>query len=35
VITPVTGTRIEVLGTTVSGDGGSYMGVRVTAPLAE
>lgn len=35
VITPVTGTRIRVLGTTISGDGGSYMGVRVTAPLAE
>lgn len=35
VITPVTGTKIRVLGTSSSGDGGSYMGVRVTAPLAE
>jgi immune inhibitor A len=35
VITPVTGTRIEVLGTSVASDGGAYMGVRVTAPVIE
>ena len=35
VITPVTGTTIRVLGTNGSPDGGSYMGVRVTAPVAE
>ena len=35
VITPVTGTSIRVLGTSGSLDGGSYMGVRVTAPFTE
>ncbi|MHB1476429.1 MAG: immune inhibitor A domain-containing protein [Coriobacteriia bacterium] len=35
VVTPVTGTAIRVLGTNTSSDGGSYMGVRVTAPFIE
>ncbi|MGB4442390.1 MAG: immune inhibitor A domain-containing protein [Coriobacteriia bacterium] len=30
--TPVTGTKIQVLGTAPATDGGAYMGVRVTAP---
>lgn len=32
VITPVTGTTVEVLGTATAEEGGAYMGVRVTAP---
>ncbi len=32
VITPVTATKIQVLSTATSSDGGVYMGVRVTAP---
>jgi immune inhibitor A len=30
---PHSGTVIEVLGTALSEDGGSYMGIEVTAPL--
>ena len=33
--TPTHGARIEVLGTAAASDGGSYMGVRVTAPVLE
>lgn len=35
VITPVTGTRVTVLGTSTAEDGGQYMRVRVTAPVLE
>ncbi|TDB36919.1 MAG: hypothetical protein D9V44_10450 [Actinobacteria bacterium] len=33
--TPVTGAKIEVLGTGTASDGGVYMGVRVMAPSLE
>ena len=35
VMTPTTGTRIEVLGTRASADGGRYMGIRVDAPALD